>query len=324
MNKMPNLFVVRSNYGQYTPQFLKGGYVAIGWLEEINLSKIKSKDELYPIYEEYHEEKNSLVLGQQVGQISRFLFDIKNEDFVIAQSVNSDHIHYGIVESNYYYEPKSKDRCPYPHRKKVRWIAEIPRNSFSVPFQNTIRSSLTVFKVTQLQNFFTVIGKPHLAPQKEKQIDFNYHKSIIEKLMDLDAKEFELLITHLLAALGFEGTEHTGRPGDGGVDATGELNIAGMAKVKIFVQAKRYKPESIIKASDVKALRQSIPRDGQGAFITTAQFDKKSKEIALDPNFPRIGLINGNQFVELLAEHWEEIPLEFKDKLGLKIGLVPM
>ena len=198
------------------------------------------------------------------------------------------------------------------------------RTSFSVPFQNTIRSSLTVFKVSQVQNFFTVIGKEELAPQREKKSDINYHKSILERLMDLDAKEFEILITHLLASLGFEGTEHTGKPGDGGVDATGELNIAGMAKVKIFVQAKRYQPDKTIKSSDVKALRQNIPRDGQGAFITTAQFDTKSKELALDPNFPRIGLINGNQFVDLLAENWDNIPSEFRDKLGLKIGLIPM
>ncbi|MBI2270271.1 MAG: restriction endonuclease [Bacteroidetes bacterium] len=321
---MPNLFVVRSNYGQYTPQFIKGGYAAIGWLDEMDLSKIKTREELYPIYEEYHKEKNSLVLGQQVGQISRFLFEIQKGDYVIAQSVNSDHIHYGIVESDYYYELHSKDGCPYPHRKKVKWINELPRNSFSVPFQNTIRSSLTVFKVSQLQNFFSVIGETKFIAPKEGLIEYNYHKTILDRLMELDAKEFEILITHLLAALGFEGTEHTGRPGDGGVDATGELNIAGMAKVKIFVQAKRYKPDSTIKSSDVKALRQNIPRDGQGAFITTAQFDKKSKEVALDANFPRIGLINGNQFVELLAEHWDEIPNEFREKLGLKIGLIPM
>ncbi len=322
--KPPSLYVVRCNYGQYSPQFINGGYVAIGWLDEIDLSKIEKRDEIYPLYEEYHEEKNSLVLGQQVGQINRFLFEIQIGDYIISQSVNSDHIHYGIIQSSYYYEPNSTDGCPFPHRKKVKWVNEIPRNSFSVPFQNTIRSSLTVFKVSQLQNFFSVIGESKYLTKNETTENVNYHRSILNRLMELDAKEFEILITHLLAAMGFEGTEHTGKPGDGGVDATGELNLAGMAKVKIFVQAKRYKPDSTIKASDVKALRQNIPRDGQGAFITTAKFDNKSKEIALDANFPRIGLINGNQFVELLAEHWEDIPTEFRDKLGLKIGLIPI
>jgi len=43
-----------------------------------------------------------------------------------------------------------------------------------------------------------------------------------------------VLVTHLLAALGFEGAEHTGKTGDGGVDATGELNVSNLAKVKLF------------------------------------------------------------------------------------------
>ena len=45
-------------------------------------------------------------------------------------------------------------------------------------------------------------------------------------------------------------------------------------------------------------------------------------EIALEQGFPRIGLINGKQLVDILVEHWEDIPIDFKDKLNLKLGLV--
>lgn len=318
----PNIIFVRSNYGQFTPQFIKGGYVAIGWLDKTDLKSVKNREEVYPIYKQYDPDSSNLVLGQQVGQISRFLHELKVGDYVLTQSVNSDHIHYGIVTGDYYYEYNSPDGCPFPHRKQVKWITEMARNQFSVPVQNTIRSSLTIFYISQTQNFFSVIGKPELIPQERKQLELNYHQFVLNRLMELDAKEFEILITHLLAALGFEGAEHTGKSGDGGVDAIGELNISGLAKVKIFVQAKRYQPNKIIKSSDVKMLRQSIPKDSQGAFITTARFDKNCENIALDPNFPRIGLINGYQFVDLLAEHWEDVPKEFKEKLNLKLGLV--
>jgi hypothetical protein len=36
----------------------------------------------------------------------------------------------------------------------------------------------------------------------------------------------------------------------------------------------------------------------------------------------RIGLVNGYQLVDLLVEHWSDIPEEFKNRLGLKPGLV--
>jgi restriction endonuclease Mrr len=145
---------------------------------------------------------------------------------------------------------------------------------------------------------------------------------VLEQILQLDDKEFEVLITHLLTALGFEGSEHTGKSGDGGVDATGELNVANLAKVKVYVQAKRYQLGAKISANAVKQLRQSIPNQGQGAFITTADFQKAASDVALEQGFPRIGLVNGRQLVDLLVEHWEDIPQEFKDKLGLKPGLV--
>jgi restriction system protein len=109
---------------------------------------------------------------------------------------------------------------------------------------------------------------------------------------------------------------------DGGVDATGELNVGNLARVKVFVQAKRYKLGSKVSASTVKQLRQAIPFGGQGAFITTADFQDKAADIALEPGFPRIGLVHGRQLVDILVEHWNDIPPDFQERLGVQPGLV--
>ncbi|MEE4197530.1 MAG: restriction endonuclease [Bacteroidales bacterium] len=322
---MNNLYCVRAEFGKFTQHFLDGGYVAIGWLSDNDLSDIKSKEELYPLYKEAHpNDKSNLVIGQQVGQIARFLFDIKSGDYVITPAENTEFIYYGIVEEDAYFYADDSDRCPYLQRKRVKWNKEpIQRSQFSVPFQNTIRSSLTVFYISHKKNFFTTIGKPELIPVSEKKLEFDYYTTILNRILELDDQEFEILITHILNALGFEGSEHKGKVGDGGVDATGELNVANMAKIKLFVQAKRYKLGANISANVVKALRANIPAGGQGAFITTADYQKRAKEIAVEPGFPRIGLINGEQLVDILAEHWYDIPDEFRDKLNLKVGLIP-
>lgn len=320
-----DLYCVRAEFGTYTNQFLAGNYVAIGWLPNNDLSNIKSRDELYPLYKkEYPEDISNVVIGQQVGQIARFLLEMKSGDYVITPAQNTEFIYHGIIEENAYHFANASDGCPYLHRKKVKWNKEpIQRSQFSVPFQNTIRSSLTVFYISHKKNFFTTIGKPELVPESDKKVEFDYYKSILNRILELDDKEFEILITNILNALGFEGSEHKGKVGDGGVDATGELNVANMAKIKLFVQAKRYKLGSHISANVVKALRANIPAGGQGAFITTADFQKQAKEIAVEQGFPRIGLINGDQLVDILAEHWNDLPVEFKDKLNLKVGLVP-
>ena len=322
---MPNVYCVRAEFGTYTKPFLDGGYAAIGWLPHIDLSSVRAKEELYPLYKQaYPNDTSNVSIGVQVGQIARFLFDIKAGDFVITPPANTEFLNYGIVEpdpSYSYFE--GKDGCPYPHRRHISWNSEtVRRSDFSVPFQNTIRSSLTVYNISHADHFFEVIGRSDLVGRPRKDV-FDSYRAALDHLLELTATEFEILITHLLAALGFEGTEHTGKTGDGGVDATGELNVANLAKIKIFVQVKRYQLGSKISANTVKALRQSVPSGGQGAFITTADFHNAASDVALEVGFPRIGLIKGRQLVDLLIEYWADIPNEFKEKLGLKLGLVP-
>jgi len=321
---MPDVYCVRAEFGTYTKLFLDGGYAAIGWLPNIDLSKIRSKEELYPLYKEaYPKDTSNVVIGQQVGQIARFLLDIKAGDFVITPPANTEVINYGIVERdpNYFYFD-GRDGCPYPHRRRIKWNPNtVRRSDFSVPFQNTIRSGLTVYNISQADHFFEIVGRKDLIKRSRKEV-YDPYKAVIDQLLELNPTEFEILITHLLAALGFEGSEHTGKSGDGGVDATGELNVANLAKVKIYVQVKRYKSGSRINANTVRALRQSIPSGGQGAFITTADFQNSANDVALEVGFPRIGLVNGRQLVDLLIEHWSDIPEEFQEKLGLKLGLV--
>lgn len=321
---MSNVWCVRAEFGTYTEYFLKGGYAAIGWIEDTSLASIKAREELYPLYKAAHpDDKSNIVIGQQVGQIARFLLEIAAGDYVITPAANTEFLHYGQVapDPSYFYG-SANDGCPYLHRRKVKWAPQpLKRYSFSVPFQNTMRSSLTVFAVSQREEFLEAIGKKTAAAVLHTST-YDPYAAVLDQVLELDAKEFEILVGHLLTALGFEGSKVTGKTGDGGVDATGELNVANLAKVKLFVQAKRYKHGSKISASVVKQLRQAIPRDGQGAFITTADYQSAAHDVALDPNFPRIGLVNGRQLVDLLVEHWSDIPKEFQERLGLTPGLV--
>ena len=321
---MPEVYCVRAEFGRYTNHFIRGGYAAIGWIDAVDLGSVKSKDDLYPIYKTAHpNDTSNIVIGQQVGQIARFLFDIQAGDFVITPDSDTELLRIGVVESSpSYFFSDGSDGCPFRHRRRVKWLdGTFMRSSFSVPFQNTIRSSLTVFYVSQKEQFFEVIGKKDLVPHTPKET-YDPYRAVLDQLLELNDKEFEILVTHLLAAIGFEGAEHTGKTGDGGVDATGELNVANLAKMKLFVQVKRYKLGTKIAARDVKTLRQSIPSGGQGAFITTADFQAAASDVALEQGFPRIGLVSGRQLVDLLVEHWSDMPEAFKNKLGLKPGLV--
>ncbi len=145
---MPDIYVVRAEFGTYANHFLDGKYAAIGWLPDYDLSGIQTKDEIKELYEKDHpDEKSVYVIGQQTGQIYRFLKEIKPGDYIITPNNNTEYIHWGILEDNPYYYDSLEDGCPFRHRRKVEWEGMIQRSQFSVPFQNSIRSSLTVFSV---------------------------------------------------------------------------------------------------------------------------------------------------------------------------------
>ena len=321
---MKNVWCVRAEFGTYAKQFVSGGYVGLSYGLKNSLGDVTSREELASLYKQAHpDETSNIVIGQQVGQIARFLLEMKIGDYVITPDSDTEWLNYGVVsEKGYYFDPNPTDGCPYNQRKGVVWSKDkLSRSSFSVPFQNTIRSSLTVFAISQQDEFLTAVKAEGHVSQKHAAV-YDPYESVLEQVLELDDKEFEILVGHLLTAIGFEESQVTGKTGDGGVDATGVLNVANLAKVKVFVQAKRYKRGSKINANVVKQLRTAIPVGGQGAFITTADFQSSAAEIAVEAGFPRIGLINGKQLVDLLVEHWGDLPVEFRDRLGLRIGLI--
>jgi len=318
---MPEVFCVRADSGTFTEHFLRGGYVGIGWNEiEADLSAIRSRDELYPLVKaSYPDQQSPLVIGNYVGQIARFLFEMKAGDYVITPAADAEWLHFGVVapDPSYLLDPGT-DGCRYHHRRRTTWDKRrLRRSELSVPFQNSLRSLLTVFAVGHKEEFLQAIGA---APPVTKA-EYDAYRAVVDRLLELDPTEFEVLLTALLSAIGFD-AEHTGRSGDGGVDARGSLDVAGMAKVKLYVQAKRYKLSSRVSAAEVRKLRQAITFDAQGAFITTADFQEAAREAAIEIGFPRIGLINGRQLADLLVQYWASIPDDFKQRLDLKLGLV--
>jgi len=321
---MKNVWCVRADFGLHTDRFVDGGYIGLGYNLKSSLAEVVERDELNVLVRQANPSVTSnLVIGQQAGQVARFLLDMQEGDYVITPTADTEWLRYGQVNAKgYWFEASPSDGCPYHQRRGVTWNdTKLSRSGFSVPFQNTIRSSLTVFAVSQWDEFLTTIKAEGHVSQKH-HATYDPYQSVLEQVLELDDKEFEVLVSHLLTALGFEESEVTGKTGDGGVDATGVLNISNLAKVKVFVQAKRYKLGQRISANTVKQLRTAIPVGGQGAFITTADFQAAAHNIAVEIGFPRIGLINGRQLVDLLVDQWEEIPREFREKLGLRIGLI--
>ncbi len=314
---VPNIFCVRADFGRYIDQFLRGGYAAIGWLADIDLAGVTEREQLYQLYtQQFPEEKNQNVIGQQVGQIARFLFEMKPGDLIVTPSSQPEDIYWGTLQDGeLIYQPKSSDGCPFPYRRPVVWENTVlKRKDLSSNLRYTLGSSLTVFSVKHKADFFEAIGWQNgdVAPTED------YKTSVIQRILKLDAKEFEILVTELLRADGFI-AEHKGKPGDKGVDVSGTLQIHKIAQVGLYIQVKRYNLSHKVSESEVIALRRNIPpylRGAQGAFITTSDFEPSAIAASQEAGYIQINLVNGRDFVEWLSENWEE--LEQSEDAGLQ------
>lgn len=319
--ELPLAYVVRADFGRHTRAFMNGNYIGIGWLKNSDLGEAykQGKEALRSLYVEDEPDASKMRVAVNVGQIWRFLDEVKIGSYVVTPAEETSTLIVGRLISEYYYEPHPMD-SPFPHRKKVEWFKKpLLRNTLSVPAQNSIRSSLTVFQLTPPHEFLEPFGI--FLPEISIITDEEITKLILDEILELSADDFEILVTELLSAIGFD-AQHVGKTGDDGIDVRGTLRVYDFASVDLSVQVKRYKSGKI-NQSLIKQFRSSVPERSQAAFVTTSDFNSAAREEAEKEGFKKIGLINGVQLVGILIEHYDDLDQAVREKLNLRKTLIP-
>lgn len=125
-------------------------------------------------------------------------------------------------------------------------------------------------------------------------------KQLLEALHAMNPSKFEELVGEVLRNLNFENVQITGKTGDGGIDVTGELVVAGVIRNSVGVQVKRWRNN--VQRGNISELRGSLRPHQTGLFITTSDFSRQSVEEATDLYKAPISLMNGIELVDLLCE----------------------
>lgn len=61
---MTRVWCVRANSGRYTEDFIRGGYIGIGWENLPDLGNIKSRGELYDLVRTAYPEHTSPIVSE--------------------------------------------------------------------------------------------------------------------------------------------------------------------------------------------------------------------------------------------------------------------
>ncbi|MCA1916049.1 restriction endonuclease [Methanospirillum hungatei] len=126
-------------------------------------------------------------------------------------------------------------------------------------------------------------------------------KLLHERLLQMSPTSFEVLIGNFLTALGFESVSVTKPSADGGIDVRGILVVGDVIKTRLAVQVKRWKGN--VQAPIVQQVRGSLGAHEQGLIITTSDFSPGAREEAERADATPVGLMNGEQLVDLLIEN---------------------
>jgi restriction system protein len=129
----------------------------------------------------------------------------------------------------------------------------------------------------------------------------------------------ETLALKLLRAMGYGGREslleHTGKPGDSGLDGVVRQDALGLDLVG--VQAKRYDKDSSVGRPDIQAFVGALQgaQTSRGVFVTTGKFSPGAKQFAENVAM-RLRLIDGMELTKLMVRY--NVGVQVRETFDLK------
>jgi len=129
---------------------------------------------------------------------------------------------------------------------------------------------------------------------------------VLDRVRGRGAAFLEHLVLDVLTAMGYGGArgsaEHTGRPGDEGLDGVIRQDVLGLDR--IYVQAKCYAADRSVGRPEIQEFVGALhgAQADRGIFITTGAFTAGAKDYA-ERVAARLVLIDGHMLAELMVDH---------------------
>lgn len=308
--------------------FLKHNVIALGWTEMGNMSKLAADREAFK--EKLQEAQPGRKPGYYPnagGQLFRFVNEAKVGDLVIYPSKRDRHVHIGEIAGPYQYD--NNQEPAYPHHRAVKWLKSFPRTQFSQGALYEIGSAMSFFQVkTYADDFLTALSGQKTTSSAKKDETISYVAEDIEQntrdfilktlAQELKGHALAEFIAHLLGAMGYR-TRLSPEGPDGGIDIIAHKDELGFEPPIIKVQVKS--TEGSIGDPIVSQLYGKVEKSEYGMVVTLGTFTNQAESFAR--NKSNLRLIDGDELVGLILQHYEQFDSKYKGLLPLKRVYVP-
>ncbi|MDP2857791.1 MAG: restriction endonuclease, partial [Bacillota bacterium] len=215
--------------------------------------------------------------------------------------------------------------------RPVEYLKPVPRSYFPQSVRNTLGSTLTVFRAdVALPYLEAFLGErpPILTGAGEEppevgvwadEIEGQARGQILEALDNIEHHDFQVFVAGLLAALKYE--TRVGKKGaDGGVDVLAYPDAFGLASPRIKIQVKNQKNSAGVQ--EVGYLNGVLGSGERGLFVCTGGFTKEAENAPFVRN-GQVALVDGQRLLDLVLEHYEQMPQNAMSLLPLRRLYVP-
>jgi restriction system protein len=310
--------------GEADPIFLKKNAVALGWVEIGDLSKITpNKESFKEAVSKAYPNKKSMSIAIDAGQLFRFAYEIKPGDLVIYPSKRDREVHFGRIEGDYFFYPGEE----YIHRRPVKWLKSFPRTRFSQAALYEIGSAISLFQVkNNAEEFRAALDSKISEPQEDgtqgpdaDDIE-QMTRDFVLKTLSRDLKGHPLadFVAHILNIIGYH-TRISPEGPDGGIDIIAHKDELGFEPPIVKVQVKSI--DGNIGDPMVSSLYGKVGSEEHGLLVALGSYTQQAKNFAKSKT--NLRLIDGQELVDLILSHYDDLDSRYKGLLPLKRVYIP-
>ncbi|MEN6368653.1 MAG: restriction endonuclease [Thermotogota bacterium] len=308
--------------------FLKKNVIAIGWNEIGDPSRIGGdREALKAKVASTHPDGKPGAVPVHAGQLYRFITEIQVGDLIAYPSKIDREIHIGKVLGPHRYDPAFD--AEYPNIRKVEWLGKFPRTRFSQGALYEIGSALTLFQIRNYADEFVaaLTGEAPIPADSDEataaivaeEIEATTRDYVLKRLaQEMKGHPLEEFVAHLLEAMGYR-TRVAAVGTDSGIDIIAHKDHLGFEPPIIKVQVKS--TEGSVGDPVVSALYGKVSPSEFGLLVTLGTFTTQARAFAREK--PNLRLIDGDELVNLVFEHYEHFDAKYKGLLPLKQIYVP-
>ena len=313
--------------------FLKKNTLGLGWADIGDLSVIEPTREAFKTrYAEAFPEDKPAAIPGSAGMLYRFLYEMREGDYVVFPSKSDRMVNIGVVDGPYSYNPSYIDTPHgYVQQRRVKWLKHLPRTAFSQGALYEFGAAQSLFTVKNYADEVIAALEPGFKASsgmaigdddetigatadeiEQSTVDF------ILKTLSRDLKGYSLedFVADLLQAMGYR-TTVSSKGGDSGIDI---VAYKDELPPRILVQVKS--KDGNVSESTIQSLKGAMREGDYGLFVTLSSYTKNAKKY-LDST-PIIRGIDGPALAELILKYYDQMSERYQKIIPLKMVYIPV